>query len=248
MTSCSSAAHSRRRIVIRQVPPKYDRTITSFDASGRLLQVEYGLEAANRGSTVAAAVSPLQILVVARQVHRLDRHVFLFATGLSGDARALASSLRTFCQQYRLSYGEAPSVEHVARQATAVYHELTRTGGARPIGCTAVLAGISETDNRLELFRVQPGGVEEDCWYCAAGKGRERIHRALGSFERLEDEKEGLQKFLTILSEEALESPTNLWILRPNATHRGGIQATCILDVDLKDVMGTVHLMYSSSN
>lgn len=127
------AAHSRRaRVTVRNTAsPRYDRSITTFDQTGRLLQVEYGMEAANRGEAVVAVWTEAKIYVFVRnsssqKVHRLDENIFLFSAGLSGDARALASSLRSSSQQHRLSYGEAPTVEQAARHAASLQHQLTR--------------------------------------------------------------------------------------------------------------------------
>ena len=114
--SCQvEAAHSRRRGggggVSTRGPgsPRYDRSITTFDRSGRLLQVEYGMEAADRGETVVAVWTAGGIYVLVKsqassssqtssssrshKVHQIDEHLWLFTAGLSGDASALASSL-----------------------------------------------------------------------------------------------------------------------------------------------------------
>lgn len=50
------AIHSRRQHVVMQRENRYDRSVTTFDPSGRLLQVEYGRTASERGGTIAAAI------------------------------------------------------------------------------------------------------------------------------------------------------------------------------------------------
>lgn len=154
------AAHSSRRqpATRRGVEPRYDRSITTFSSDGRLAQVEYGMEASLRGSTVAAvrlegdnnAAGGICVVVQNSsfgKVHRIDHHLWLVTAGLSGDARALAQSLRASVQNHRLSYGEAPTTQQVARMAGQAQHELTRTGGARPLGCTALVLGIDPSSS-----------------------------------------------------------------------------------------------------
>ncbi|KAL7581108.1 hypothetical protein ACA910_005909 [Epithemia clementina (nom. ined.)] len=155
MMGTVSGAHSRRRVVrATNRQERYDRSITTFDPNGRLLQVEYSMQAVSRGSPILCALSldDARLYVVLRsdsqvaqqqlQVHRLDDHVFLFGTGLVGDTLFLANHLRAWCQQHRLNNGEPPTVREVAEQAASLQHEMTRDGGLRPIGCTAIVAGV----------------------------------------------------------------------------------------------------------
>jgi len=180
------SAHSRRRPIRRlEFEPRYDRSITTFDSDGRMRQVEYGMEASRRGDSIAAMVVPSMnaaFLAVdsSDKVHRIDAHILLITAGLAGDGRALASALREFCQRFRLSFGEAPTVEEAAIFAAGIQHDLTRTAGARPLGCTAIVAGfdlsmLHEEILPPELYQTEPGGLMEQCTFCAAGSNREAI-------------------------------------------------------------------------
>ena len=64
--------------------------------------------------------------------------------------------------------------------AASLQHELTRTPGARPLGCTAILAGVDNLTG-LKLFQTDSGGILEECFYCAAGKGQEKAMSSLDS-------------------------------------------------------------------
>lgn len=148
--------------------PHYDRSITTFSSEGRLLQVEYGIEAASlRGSTAAAIrCDDGTLLLVVKsssssstststgnnnnnnnKVYRIDDHVFLVATGLVGDARFVADRLRRYCQSVRTNYGEAPTLHEVAEHAASWQHTLTRMEGARPLACTCIVVGVDPTSS-----------------------------------------------------------------------------------------------------
>ena len=206
------AAHTRPKLVTSSAAakePHYDRSITTFNDEGRLLQVEYGMIAAQQqqGSTVAAvtchnddnnANTNTQLLVLVVQssssVVRIDDHVFMVATGLVGDARFVADRLRQYCQNARQAYGESPTLQDVAQHAAEWQHVLTRMDGARPLGCTCLIVGVDPTPSSYSssssslsvlgptrIFQTGPGGTMEEYRYCAMGKGSEGVLKALAA-------------------------------------------------------------------
>ena len=244
------SAHSRRRIVFRQERPRYDRSITTFSPDGRLKQVEYGMEATLRGSPVAAIQSEHGICFLVQnsshgKVHRLDDHMWLVTAGLSGDARFMAKYLREYCQQIRLSYGEPPLASEIARQAADFQHRLTRVGGVRPFGCTAMVLGIDPPQDGSELgtprlFETDPGGIIEERQFCSAGKGRLRTTKALQSL--MEDKQASQASSITELAnvmtkaiwkelEDSKKLTSDVWTIVPHADRRGGQKATCYRNV-----------------
>jgi 20S proteasome alpha/beta subunit len=268
------AAHSRRRVVVRREAERYDRSITTFSEDGSLAQVEYGMEASLRGSTIAGMKIPSGICILVQnssfgKVHRLDHHLWLITAGLSGDARVLADTLRTHCQKHRMSFGEAPTTKQIARVAGELQHKLTRTSGARPLGCTAIVAGIDASPDgksmgKAMLFQTDPGGIVEECSYCAAGKERDNIGKIVAAFvngkvdhlRKLFSEfikkKPGqkvdqlstvaasmTEKVLNIFDQDKKGSSLDLWIIRPNPQRRGGMQTTCYRNIR-KDSVGQI--------
>jgi 20S proteasome alpha/beta subunit len=246
----TEGAHSRRRPIVRYGGQniKYDRSITTFSSDGRLQQVEYGLEAANRGeSVVAALVNESVAIILVRgthgsdKIHRIDSHILLATAGLAGDGRYLASLLRSACQRHLLSYGEVPTVEEVAEYAAQYQHDLTKTPGARPLGCTAIVIGVSNSRGRntigeLQIFQTDPGGVLEQCTYCVAGKRNLQILKTLRECYRENDDNPCstannlVSKVLVSLTYgESGDSAgrTDLWVVRAEDGKRGNMGILC---------------------
>lgn len=255
------AAHSRRRVVSRSSSTaRYDRSITTFDQTGRLLQVEYGMEAASRGESVVAVWTEGAIYVLVKnsssqKVHRIDEHLWLFSSGLSGDARALASSLRSSCQQHRLSFGESSTVQQVAREAASLQHQLTRTGGARPLGCTAIVVGIdpssSEAAGEMRVFRSDPGGTLDDCLYCAVGKDGGRLMNEVAKrYDGFESTTQAatVKELLSVMTAVSEESAVDVWILEPDSKRRGKTLARCLKNVKVADMDDVVSALEHRDN
>ena len=179
----AGAARSRRRPSAARPagsldnPTEYDRSITTFNSEGRLLQVEYGSIAAGRGETVsffdldcidlhpsATNGRRLQGIVVCvvrnakpksgtshqlliDKVHRIDHHAILVTSGLSGDSATLADVARGTCLNARMSNGEHSTLKEIADAVGSTQHQLTRTDGRRPFGVSAAIIGIDPIPN-----------------------------------------------------------------------------------------------------
>lgn len=175
------------------------------------------------------------------KVHRLDDHLWLFTAGLSGDARALAAHLRANARQHRLSYGEPMTVEEAAKQSAAVQHELTRTGGARPLGCTAIVLGMDPSHNKdvgpARLFRTDPGGGLEDCSFCCAGRDQDRLmSKLIQKYEKIRARSmsEVIRKLVGYMLQGQDKSKTSIdvWLLRPSHSQkRAKTDVTCFTEI-----------------
>ena len=242
----ATAAHSRTRYVVtRSKEPAYDRSITTFSAEGRLLQVEYGMEASQRGASVAAVRhqqdNSNKIVLVVRsleKVYRIDEHVFLAAAGLQGDSRYIARQLRVRAMEHRIAYGEPPTVEEVAEAAAEMQHLLSRAGGARPLGCTAIILGIDPAPGgqlgKPKIFRTDPGGVIEEFEFCAAGQGQNQVVQAISdnlsvSRNNSDNKKYGVSKLVKSMinaMELKNDEMADVMIIQPDLLQRGNMKAT----------------------
>lgn len=252
-SSHALAAHSRRRVVTRSTAsPVYDRAVTTFDPSGRLWQVEYALWAAQRGATVVAVWHNHKIYIVtphhestimSHKIHRIDHHLWLVTAGLSGDARFLASSLRQYCQQHRNTYGEPPTTKQAADQAALWQHQLTRTGGARVLGCTALVAGIDPDTEELHICSTATLASATDCWYAAVGKEVQEILQILEKeYSAGKDVPELLREIMHSPSFDAPSKQWDVWVLEADSTHRGNLKTACLLNVSPSNSEWMEHL------
>jgi len=136
---------------------RYDRGITTFSPDGSLLQVEYAMSVGEKGAPALAVTDDEggvfliaeasddesdDLLSMGEKLIELDEHVWMAVSGFRADGRVLGDRARQECQEYRLSYGEAPTVRHVAAFVADLQHGFTRTGGARPFGVSCLIVGL----------------------------------------------------------------------------------------------------------
>jgi proteasome alpha subunit len=166
-------------------PGTYDQIITMFSPDGRLLQVEYALEAVNRGATVLGIAcsegvvlgaemgirTDLQGLNFSWKIYEVDEHLGAAVVGLAADARILINQARIDAQINRLTYDEPIDVEVLTKRIADIEQVYTQHAWVRPFGVSIIFGGVDKTGNRL--FATDPSGSYRAYRAVALGYGRE---------------------------------------------------------------------------
>jgi len=151
-------------------PGTYDEITTVFSPDGRLLQVEYAVEAVNRGATVLG-ISCSEGVVLGAEEHvraelqdpdfgwkifEVDEHIGATVVGLGSDARILIDQARIDAQINRLTYDEPIDVEVLTKRIGDIEQLYTQHAWVRPFCVSIIFGGVDKTGNRL--FATDPSG------------------------------------------------------------------------------------------
>ncbi|PKU59423.1 Proteasome subunit alpha type-5-B [Dendrobium catenatum] len=140
---------------------EYDRGVNTFSPEGRLLQVEYAIEAIKLGATaigiktkqgVVLAVekrlpSPLLEPSSVEKIMEIDEHIGCAMSGFIADARTLVEHARVETQNHRFSYGEPMTVESTTQALcdhAIRFGEGEEESMSRPFGVSLLIAGHDE--------------------------------------------------------------------------------------------------------
>ena len=143
-----------------------DFSLTTFSPSGKLVQIEYALNAVQAGRTslgikatngvvIASEKKIPSILVDAATVDKtgmLSSNVGVTYSGMGPDFRVLLNKGRKAAQSYYLVYKDVIPVTLLARELAAVMQEFTQSGGVRPFGVSLLVAGYD--DEGPQLYQV----------------------------------------------------------------------------------------------
>jgi proteasome alpha subunit len=202
----------------------YDRGITIFSPDGRLFQVEYAKEAVKLGALALGivyrdGVGLIAIKTVASKlvnadsitkIFKIDEHIGSTSAGLVADARRLIDFLRSEAQSHKLFYGEAPTVEYIAREAADVMQYYTQYGGLRPFGVSLLIAGC---DDKPKLFEIDPSGALTGFSADAIGSGSKQAMEILEKeYEEKMKEEDALELGLKVIKRVTNQklSPANI--------------------------------------
>jgi len=139
-----------------------------YNAEGRLIQVDYALQAVARGSTtvgvktkdfavLSSQVKPTRpLLEPVEKVYVVDDHVGVTGSGYIGDVSTLVDELRVAAQRHRIAYDIPIDVGTLSRSLSEYLHSLTMYA-VRPLGASMILAGVDELG--VQLVQVDPSGT-----------------------------------------------------------------------------------------
>ena len=148
----------------------YSFSLTTFSPSGKLVQIEYALNAVAGGATslgvkakngvVIATEKKLPSILIdetsMQKILTLTPNIAIVYSGLGPDFRVLCRKGRKAAQQYYRVYREVIPVTMLVRELAAVMQEFTQRGGVRPFGVSLLLAGYDH--NGPQLFQIDPSG------------------------------------------------------------------------------------------
>jgi len=149
---------------------RYSFSLTTFSPSGKLVQIEYALNAVAGGATsigikarngvVIATEKKMQSVLIDEstldKVVNLTKNIGVVYSGMGPDSRVLVNKARKQAQKYRAVYNEYPPTKMLVREIATVMQEYTQSGGVRPFGVSLLVAGYDE--DGPALYQVDPSG------------------------------------------------------------------------------------------
>merc|ERR1711998_81900 len=241
---------------------EYDRGVNTFSPEGRLIQVEYAIEAIKHGSTAIGICTPegavlacekrlTSSLMEPRSIEKIlevDDHIGCAMSGLTADARTLIDRARVECQNHRFTYNEEMSVEATTQSLCDVALRFSEEGEddgedalSRPFGVALLLAGMA--NDGPALFHMDPSGTYVRFEAKAIGSASEgaqgQLQEEYNKSMTLEEAETLAMKVLKAVMEEKLTS-TNVEIAAVSAaTRKFQVYGTEALEAEIARIPDT---------
>mmetsp|Transcript_5387 Transcript_5387/g.7268 ORF Transcript_5387/g.7268 Transcript_5387/m.7268 type:complete len:269 (-) Transcript_5387:355-1161(-) len=161
---------------------RHSFSLSTFDTDGRLQQVENAVRASTLGVPILickcdetagdeaivfvsphshALPSPLIRDVGTSRMIAISRDIAIAHSGVGADGRVLLEEVQRIAVNHAYMYGEEIPIDRLLYELTRLFQEYTIKPGARPYGCTLVVAYLNSSKGIKELYRVNPAGMAE---------------------------------------------------------------------------------------
>ncbi|PSS20505.1 hypothetical protein M430DRAFT_101081 [Amorphotheca resinae ATCC 22711] len=153
---------------------RYSFSLTTFSPSGKLVQIEYALNAVNQGVT-ALGIKATNGIVLATEkksssplidppslskVSLITPNIGMVYSGMGPDYRVLVDKARKVSHTgYKRIYNEYPPTRILVQDVARVMQEATQSGGVRPYGVSLLIAGW---DDGIEPESEEAAGAHPD--------------------------------------------------------------------------------------
>lgn len=149
----------------------YDGDVATFNPQGKILQINYAMEAPKLGSTSLGICSKTHAILVAirrqmgplsayqNKIYEIDSHVGICVSGIYADARKIIKILRSECVEHTYVYDSLHSVKSLVTKLADESQARTQFAGYRPFGVSLLVAGIEGAVKKTpKLFITLPSG------------------------------------------------------------------------------------------
>eukprot|EP00747_Dinoflagellata_sp_TGD_P163692 gnl/TRDRNA2_/TRDRNA2_182645_c0_seq1.p1 gnl/TRDRNA2_/TRDRNA2_182645_c0~~gnl/TRDRNA2_/TRDRNA2_182645_c0_seq1.p1 ORF type:complete len:271 (-),score=63.58 gnl/TRDRNA2_/TRDRNA2_182645_c0_seq1:183-995(-) len=147
---------------------QYDMDCITWSPGGRILQVEYAMEAVKQGTPVLGLRSKTHVVLCSfkraqsdlaqhqQKVFKIDDHLCIGISGLTADARVLAEYMRNECLNHQYIYDTPMMVGRLVAQIGDMSQTKTQNSSKRPYGVGLLVAGCDKSGPHL--FETCPSG------------------------------------------------------------------------------------------
>jgi 20S proteasome subunit alpha 2 len=155
---------------------RFSFSLSTFDPSGKLGQVERAMIASSLGTPIVAVIKEDRILMASPQVlpsplmkddgttrfAPITQHIAMAHSGISADGRVLVSAAQQLAVEHAFTYDENIPIDLFLEELSLLFQEYTMTPGVRPFGAILLIAHTPATtpgngEGPL-LFRIDPSG------------------------------------------------------------------------------------------
>ena len=152
---------------------RYGFSLTTFSPSGKLVQIEYALNAvaagapsvgikATNGIVLATEKKQKTSLNDDRSINKIEavaKNIGMVYSGMGPDYRLIVKYARKLAQQYVTMYDDNIPTVQLVRRVADVMQEYTQSGGVRPFGVSLLIAGWDYDEDVPYLYQCDPSGA-----------------------------------------------------------------------------------------
>lgn len=156
----------------------YDSDVTVFTPQGRLLQIEYAMQAVKLGSATVALKNKEYVVLVAlkrtaseKKIIKIDDHIGVSVSGFTADAPGLSRWLRSECLTYKYLFHDRQPLSRLMYDLGNKMQITTQRYDRRPYGIGLLIAGCD--DKGPHIYHVAPSANYLKCKAMAIGSRSE---------------------------------------------------------------------------
>mmetsp|Transcript_590 Transcript_590/g.756 ORF Transcript_590/g.756 Transcript_590/m.756 type:complete len:216 (-) Transcript_590:204-851(-) len=181
---------------------QYDTDVTTWSPDGKLHQVNYAEQSVKQGSCSLGLRSSTHAVLAAvrrstnalassqKKIFKIDDHLGIAISGLTADARVLATYMRTECLNHKYLYNSPMVTGRLVSDIADKHQSKTQASWKRPYGVGMLIVGLDK--DGPHLYQTSPAGFLHELQAMAIGERSQSAKTYLeGEFATFENANRG---------------------------------------------------------